>query len=239
MWIKSWRVGFVRLTKWRFRNPRHRNLLIGTSFLISSTWIAYIGRYKTLYGAGIMLTPLVLVFALLPFFASAFLFNKSWAYSARVFLVSCSILFTGLITGYYIDEYKPTVYVKIPHDYQGCIYLFNVDTESLKDIEISEHGIGYIPYGGHYHLGIKMDGKKQTDILNSSNYNQIQFFNSDSTKVHWVDVSCLEIDPLIDYSQHQYVPREYLPCMGGRELRMLMNLNQIDSSIIKWQFYNY
>jgi hypothetical protein len=192
-----------------------------------------------MYGAGFLLVPAILVLALLPFFASAFLFNKSWAFSGRVYMIASSLLFSAMIVIYYIQEYKPTIYLNVAKDYQGCVFLFPIETESLEDVNVNQHGIAYIPYGGHYHLKIKVDGKKRPEVLNSFNYNQISFYNADSTKIHWVDVSCLEIDQAIDYTTDLYVPRDFNPCMEGSELRMLIDMNQIDSSILKWSFYHY
>ena len=75
--------------------------------------------------------------------------------------------------------------------------------------------------------------------MNSGNTNQISFYNADSTKIHWVNVYCWEIDADIDYSTDLYVPRDFNPCMQGRELRMLIEMNHVDSSILKWSFFNY
>ena len=109
----------------------------------------------------------------------------------------------------------------------------------MEDVNISEHGIAYIPWGGHYHLKVKLGDKKRSDLLNSANYNQIRFYSPDSSRIHWVDVSCLEVSNTIDYEKDHYVNRAYNPCMEGRELRMLMRLDIVDSSRIHWFFYNY
>ncbi len=147
-------------------------------------------------------------------------------------------MFSVLITSYHIGEYKPTLYVNIPAGYVGCVNLFNVETDNLDDVEVSRYGIGYIPYGKEYHLRLKYGGKKSPKILNTGNGHEVQFKNSNNTRSHWTYVACYKVGPEVDYEADHYVPRDYKPCMDGRELRLLMKLGQIDSTRVTWSFFN-
>lgn len=216
-----------------------RNFLIFILFLTSFIWFSYIGRYKTIYGAGILAVPVVMIFALLPFFASAFVFMKSWFYAVRVYTVTCSILFTSLICTYYISEYKPSLYINIPQDYEGCVFIFRDESLPVQDVEISSEGIVYIPDGGDFLLKVRLGGKKLPEILQSMHYNQISYYNSDSTSMHWTDVNCFEVSTKIPDENEEYVYHGFYPCMEGLELRELLNSGIIDSSRLQWRFYSF
>ncbi len=223
----------------RLNKTRFLQVILTALFLISMVWFSYLGRYHTIYGAGFLLTPTILLLSLLPFLASAFIFFKSWSYSLRVYFVSASLMFSVLIASFYIENYKPSIYVNIPEQFQGRIILFNTESNSKRDIEISENGVGYLPYPVNYRLKFKYGDKKIQQIENTINTNQIQFYNADSTMVHWVDVSCYKVGSGVDYEADHFVPRDFKPCMDGSQLRQFIRLNKVDSSKIRWLFYHY
>lgn len=186
-----------------------------------------------------MITPLVLVGALLPFFFSAFILSNTWASSIRVYLLSSIILFSVLILSHYIEQYKPAVHVNLPAGYEGRVLLFTSENKAIEDLSVDDNGIGFLPTGSDYHLNFKLGNQKMPEILKTGTYNQISFYNADSTVIRWVTVNCWEVGPEVDYEADHYIPRDYNPCLEPHEFRALLKDHQLDSTRLKWLIFNY
>lgn len=202
-------------------------------YLASLVWAFYIGRFEVIYGAGaaviIYLQAIGLV-AMLIYFA----ITKRLEQSIFSALTMLTVLHLVLIISHEVSKYQPTYTLRIPDNYQGCLYLFG-SIESPDDLEAPVNGIGYLPHPGRYSIEIEHGGDDITTAWQTSNSNEIVMYEDDSTVMIAYDVACIEINPERAYPVDH--SRTYWPCMDSEEFKALVAMGWVDESRLRKSVY--
>ena len=200
-------------------------------YLFTTAYIFYIGRYETIYGAGVTGVIAIQVFGLLIFGVSLLLSKFNVRSSFKVFAFVVSSIQISLIIIHEINQYKPTYVIDIPENYEGCIYLF-VTNEDRSNVSIDEHGIGYIGSKGNAKWEIQNGDHSITEAFATSQQNEILIRDSSNTTMTAYDVSCLEIN-----NSNYYPPRqsdyEIKPCMESVEFLELVEQGVINEKLLR------
>ena len=200
-------------------------------YLFTTAYIFYIGRYETIYGAGVAGVIIIQVFGLLVFGVSLLLSKYNLRPSFKVFAFVVSSIQLALIIIHEIDQYKPTYVIEIPQNYEGCIYLF-VTNEERSNVAVDEHGIGYVGSKGKAKWEIQKGYQSITNAYATSQQNEIIIKDSSNTKMIAYDVSCLEIN-----NSNYYPPRQYdyeiKPCMDSVEFLELVAQGVINEKLLR------
>lgn len=185
------------------------------SYVFSTFYSLYLGRYESIYGLGVILVILIQALGVLVFLVTLFLqkfsFQKKLLYSS--ILVSC--LQAVFILGHEIEQYKPTYYINIPSDYTGCVYLF-VTNNQIQNVTVDENGMGYMGRDGKVNWEIKRGDELITQAFSTSQSNEILIRDSTNTTLIAYSVSCLEINDSSYYPKRPY-DYEIFPCMDTKE----------------------
>ena len=171
-----------------------KNTLPIIFFLITGLYWTYLAYTETFYRLGIILIPVVFVFAILFGSIAYFKYNRSFKHGIRTFSISAIILLSGLIIWHKIEHYKPTLTVRIPENFEGTVYLFPSDTLVGSTIDVNANGIGYGPHTGQFHYKYKHGSKRIDDVQNTINSNQITYWSADSTKIRTIAISCFDVE---------------------------------------------
>lgn len=172
-------------------------------YLVFGAWAFFLGRYHTLYSLGASVVFTVFVISLLAGAVSMFIFKTNT--SSRGLNITLNIgtsIFVFFVVAYYIDNYKPTVKIKAPEGFEGCVYLFYSDDE-IDEVVINSNGIGYIEFGKNAVYDFYVGDEKNNEVLKTSGYNQVMTLNDDTTWSTSIRVGCYELN------KENIYPKEY------------------------------
>lgn len=200
-------------------------------YLFTTAYILYLGRYETIYGAGVAGVIVIQVFGVLVFGVTLLLskFNVCSSFKVLAFVVGSIQL--ALIIIHEIDQYEPTYVIVIPQNYEGCIYLF-VTNEDRSNVSVDERGIGYIGSKGKANWEIQKGSQSITEAFATSQHNEILIRDSSNTTMTAYDVLCLEINNSNYYPKGQY-DYEIKPCMDSAEFLELVEQGVINENLLR------
>ena len=200
-------------------------------YLVFGAWAFYLGRYHSLYGLGASVVFAVFIFNLFAGAVSMFVFKTNA--SSRGLNITLNIgtsIFMVFVVAYYIDNYKPTVKIIAPPDFEGCVYLFSSDDE-IDEVIIDSNGIGYIEFGKKAVYNFYFGDEKNNDVLKTSGYNQVMNFNDDTTWSTSIRVGCYELN------KENIYPKEYPyiqpSCLEWDEFSWMVKQGLVDTNKVK------
>ena len=200
-------------------------------YLVFGAWAFFLGRYHTLYSLGASVVFTVFVISLLAGAVSMFIFKTNT--SSRGLNITLNIgtsIFVFFVVAYYIDNYKPTVKIKAPEGFEGCVYLFYSDDE-INEVVINSNGIGYIEFGKNAVYDFYVGDEKNNEVLKTSGYNQVMTFNDDTTWSTSIRVGCYELNKENIY-QKEY-PYVQPSCLEWDEFTWMVKQGLVDSSKVQ------
>tara|TARA_R110002050_G_scaffold300722_2_gene471968 strand:- start:113465 stop:114136 length:672 start_codon:yes stop_codon:yes gene_type:complete len=214
---------------------------IGTSILlmicISLTLIySYLGYYhSSFYRIELILIPFILgLTGLFTFVITAFKRNYI-SYRFPIFYFLSSIIFTLIIGQHLIADYKPTLEIHVPENYNGMVYLFpSYHTET--SVKISPNGIGYIPHTGAYDFKVFHGNRDITDALNEYGRGQLEFLTALPAQKKSISFTCFEVEKNRAYPSSPWNQKHAL-CMDRNQFDSLTQIHQIDSSQIYFEIW--
>lgn len=200
-------------------------------YLVFGVWAFCLGRYHTLYGLGATLVFAVFLLSLFLGAVSMFIFKTNA--SSRGLNITLNIgapIFMFFVAAYYIDNYKPTVKIIAPADFEGCVYLFYSDDE-IDEVAINSNGIGYIEFGKNAVYEFYIGDEKNNEVLKTSGYNQVMTFNDDTTWSTSIRVGCYELN------KENIYPKEYPyvqpSCMEWDEFNGMVKQGIVDTNKVQ------
>jgi hypothetical protein len=165
---------------------------IAVLFLVSTITYGIIGGFYTFYSMGIFLVPIVLIITVVTGAFCKWVLRKTSDTSLNIAMGGGFLIFSIFIVAHLIDNYKPTVTVNIPEEFEGCVLMFAVES-APGDVEIDDHGIGYYQRMGDFQWKVKHGSTNISGVLNEFHFQQLLFYSSDSTNLTVVTVSCFEV----------------------------------------------
>lgn len=205
------------------------------AILLTIIWTC-IGYELTLYSLGVYLTPII-------WFISAAIAGLMWLvfkryrqHCIRVFWIVNIILFAALIISELVNNYKPTITVYIPQNYEGVVHIFFGEGDN-KEAHVDENGIGYFAWQGEADWCVMHGEVDITDALNESGSGQLTFWSADSLSYQSITTSCFEAEHGRVYPTTPWNQR-HSTCMDEQEYLELVGSGVIDETKVKmetWQ----
>ena len=186
--------------------------------------------YSSFYNVEIILLPFVFVFAALLTFIIILIKKSFRKQGYLIFLGLSSLCFVLLIGSHIIDNYKPSLKIYIPENYEGIVHLFPVENENAK-IFVDDNGIGYIPRKGNYNLKVFQGTENITDVLNEGGSGNLTLDGPDS--LHYTSISsmCFIVEKNAIYPT-TFWNQKHARCMNSIKYDSLVNVGIIDGDKI-------
>lgn len=205
-------------------NPRKPKYLflsfVVLFYLFSTAYIFYIGRYETLYGAGVSGVLVIQALGFLVFGVSLLLSKYKVRLGFYISALAVSSIQLAFIITHEIDHYQPTYIIDIPPNYEGVIYLFVTNTEK-SHVSVDEHGVGYMGSKGKAKWKIRRGNLFFSEALETSQNNEIILRDSANTVMTVYDVTCLTLNNS-HHNPTRISSTEGKPCMDNSEFLELV-----------------
>lgn len=200
---------------------------VGIAFyFLSTSYFFYIGRFETIYGAGVALMLIVQAFGLVLFGLGTLLSGFQWKKSLYAAMAITTVIQIVFITIHRVERYKPTYTIHLPEHYSGEVHLF-ITPEERVDVFVNENGLGYMGSRGKANWKIKRGNHQMPEVFKSGRSSQITHYNSDSTMMTTYHMSCYIVDDTLDYSQ--FSDRYYItPCLTTEAFFEIVKKYQVD-----------
>ncbi|GAB5540065.1 MAG: hypothetical protein Salg2KO_21680 [Salibacteraceae bacterium] len=198
--------------------------------MLSTAYGLYLGYTISFYRLGVILVLGIHGLSLIVFVLAYFISGRHTKDSLMVAAVFCIGLQTAYIVATEVDRYKPTVTITIPDQVVGCVYLL-VTPGPRVDVQVNEHGIGYIGSIGEVTYEIEHRGHDITDAFQTSGAHEIALYNPDSTTLTAYNVTCLNITGETEYKTPVMHP--FLWCMDTAEFSQFVQTGMIDETRLR------
>lgn len=205
-------------------------------YLVTTSYLFYIGRYETVYGAGVLSVIVIQALGLLLFALTFFLSKYNLRKSFSVFAIALSSIQGILIVAHEIEQYKPTYTISIPENYTGSVYLFVSDV-SRSDVQVDENGIGYLGSRGKAQWELKQGDKTLNEAFQTMQHNEILIRSSDDTQLTSYDVSCLQINDLAYYPVRE-PDYPIIPCLDSETFLKMIEQGLVEENKLRKKVWN-
>lgn len=150
----------------------------------------------------------------------------------RLSLISTILVITFLqvawIINYRIDNYVPTFTISVPVDYQGIVYLF-LTNEPHSNIEVNEHGIGYIGCNGQTKLNV-VHGSIITKHIEFG-FNEISIMDTAAAQLFSYEVLCFSTFDLTEMKPTQKAID--FKCIENDEFARIIEANFVNVELLR------